>query len=92
MNGLLISITISDKSLLLHITGWEDANTHILQLLAIYGKVGVKCGLLSSVVFKIEGFESRFIKKLLAAVLSQPEHSGTCCWSSEWILYFILGY
>ena len=28
MNGQLISITTSDKSVMVHITGQEDANTH----------------------------------------------------------------
>ena len=64
MNVQLIFITISDKSVMLHITGQEDENTHVLTTLGIYGQVPVlKCCLLSHVVFEMAGFERRVINK-----------------------------
>ena len=42
MNGQLISITISDKSLVLHTTDQNDATSHVLQLLAVYGQIAQK--------------------------------------------------
>ena len=59
MNGQLISITTSDKSVMTSLV--KRMQIHMcLQVLAIYGQVAVKCHLLSHVVFEMAGCESIF--------------------------------
>ena len=42
MNGQLISLTIWDKSLILHITKQVQVNKQCLRLLAMYDSIAVK--------------------------------------------------
>ena len=60
MNGQLIYITISDNSLVLHITGQEEVNKLNI-LLQPHGHIWLNSCEVSSVVFEMAGFESRLI-------------------------------
>ena len=85
MNGQLISITISDKSVILHITGQEDANTHVLTTPPghIYGQVAVKCHMLSHVVFEMVGFESGLINNYVKMAVCRSIAPILCYIQSE---------
>ena len=55
MSGELISITTNDKSAMLHTTGQEDENKHVLTTAGIH--IMVNSFEMSSAVFEMAGFE-----------------------------------
>ena len=58
-----------------------------LRILTIYGQEGVKCHLLSSVVFEIAGFETRLINKLQSTLF----RSDTVGFGAIYVGYQIVG-